>query len=99
MIRQISRKVSFRALSTAVAKQKVDNTTAVPLLSSDLAFRYAKDVVAPFQVYSLLSQEGVIRESNSPFPNLSPEEWRRVYKHMVRLNVMDDVFLASQRQV
>lgn len=31
-------------------------------------------------------------------PALSPDEWRALYTHMVRLKEMDEVFLASQRQ-
>ncbi len=72
----------------------------LPGLSSDLksSFRYAKKVVAPFQVFSLINQDGSLRSVESSLPQLNADEWRRLYTHMIRLNVMDEVFLASQRQ-
>jgi hypothetical protein len=50
------------------------------------------------QVFSLLNQDGTMRDPSATLPNKTPDEWRNLYTHMVRLKEMDDVFLASQRQ-
>lgn len=39
-----------------------------------------------------------MRDPNATLPDKTPDEWRNLYTHMVRLKEMDDVFLASQRQ-
>jgi TPP-dependent pyruvate/acetoin dehydrogenase alpha subunit len=56
-------------------------------------------IIVCLQVFSLMNQDGTLKdESESSFPSFSPDEWRAVYKKMIGLKSMDDVFLASQRQ-
>lgn len=35
------------------------------------------------QVYSLLKQDGTARDASAAMPDLSPDEWRKLYTHMV----------------
>ena len=68
-------------------------------ISSRMDFRYAEQVMLPIETYRLMEQDGSLRHgSEEHMPELSPEEWRNMYRHMVRVKEMDKVFMSSQRQ-
>lgn len=99
---QIAQTIPRMCMSAIPEKAELSNRSSCesPVLSSDLSasVRWAKEVVQPFQVYSLLNQDGTLRASEDFLPQLAPSEWKKLYSQMVRLSVMDEIFLQSQRQ-
>jgi hypothetical protein len=97
-LNRIARSGGFPQLFSTDVKTKTPLTaadnTAPALLSSDLrsVVRYAKDVVAPFQIYSLINQDGTVR---GELPKLDPSEWRKLYSHMVRLSGFFGAFCSQ----
>ena len=68
-------------------------------LASDLIFRYPDQVVAPTATFRMMEQDGSLRSgAEKHMPAFSPDEWRTMYKFMVRVKEMDKVFMSSQRQ-